>query len=419
MRFSIRLFLVAYLVSFFVSWPVLAAPKTIALAEVYDVAPSKQLDALYQAIGKRLAQSENIKLISATEILNKTTPLLPEKEEMNDGDKLFYQARDDFYLGEFDSAQEKANRALSILEKRPGVLNSLFGTHLLLSQIHLEKKKDFLYKQSLRAAMKVDATTKDLDHRYYSPSMRKAFKKEWRGFANDNQFQDITIKVKGNRAAPIFVNGSPRGTGLELTTQVVKGDRAIISAGNSYRAPVQVVDLSKQTSLKPIEVSPRFHHQSQSATQAYGYKRAGNEIGYAAWLGSVVQADQVVLISLKDLGHLSRLQLQVVQTKKQRASAAKMIDISNFKSDLDTASNVAADHVASLTTASFTQKSATNVPVLVGKKKGKGKAALWAAIGVLVVGAGVGAALGLSGGSSGGGSTNTATSVSGTAPEAP
>lgn len=426
-NFGIQL-IIGYLLSFFVVGPSYAAStKNIAVVEVFEKSPSKKSINIRKQLEKSLSQSTKIRVIPAEKVAAYFNKLVIPREEMTQGDNRFLQAERHFLNFELNEAKVLLAKSLSELQKRPGIHDALIKAHLLKTQIAQQQRKSLKAIKATEKAIALDVSRKGLASYDYPPKLRRYYKKIYKQYIRENKLIDLTIHVRGRKNLPIYVNGRYRGNGPTLMIKVPEnGTQQLITAGNSLKAPVLKV-MSKDLADQQIKITGKNRYSGhRNKEKSVGLKQTKSKalVQEAVWLGTGIDADQIVLMQIKELDHLNRMTVKVVDVKNGSASTPKQIDIVDLEEDAATAANVAADFITTLPKTAFTKVDIADMPLLIGKKKSKSilkKPVFWAIVGVVIAGVGVGAALGLSGGggSSGGSSDATATSVSGPTPQAP
>lgn len=420
-----------YLILFFINLPLmspcLAAQRSVALVEVYDSSPSKNLGQMRHKIESFLLESKRVRLISADKIVayfdksstgdTATDIAGGDKSQSTKGDQVYREAEDLNDAFRVNKAYEVVQVAIEELKKDCGRQGNLINAYLLKANLEITQGKSDEAYNSMQQAIALDVDLGKIDDYKYSPAMRSLYAKAYQRFVLENDITNFTVNIEGAQSLPIFVNGVMRGFGPQLTIKISKKARLSIAAGDKGRA--------KQVNTDQANVT--LEAKGKGSGSLVGNKIIGIKTGSfsamtadAVALGKSVGADQVILVKLDEMHPVDKLLVTVVDVRKGRATPPKPFEMVSVSDDGDKVAKISTDYM--LSPGAMTQTTHTTSPAVPQnngtqarqKKRGHG-ALIGAVIGVIAVGAGVGAVVALAGGGS---SSTVTTSLSGPVPTA-
>ena len=443
-----RNLLFSYLIFFLVCPPALAAgpstgstgstssPQTssgrhrerVAVVEVFTRLPGNDGTLLRRKLEGSLRSSKKVELVSAEDVGNYFRENQFPAEANTEGDRIYLQAQNHFLNLERREAKVLLASALAELEKDPGRNGSLVKAHLLKAQMELGEGNTETAVKAMREAVALDASTEELDNYLYPPSLQRFYHKVREEFIKWHSLVDLTVKVRGEKVLPIYVNGVAKGVGPSLTLKVAEDRVQRVSAGGSAIKvePSKVDSLGVSVTGKGFSLSPGF------GKRLVGFWKSSTAqlTEDAVRLGSSVNAGKVVLMELEKAGVMDRMTLSVVDILSGQIAGMKKIDMVDVEENAESAVGVAAGFITGLSkresartevAKSPTEGAEAPAPLPVIKKHKEKKSFFktpipWIIVGVVVAGAGAGLAFGMGGGHDPDPESTTSVSVSGPAP---
>ncbi|MBX7149737.1 hypothetical protein K1X76_11750 [bacterium] len=410
----------AILISLLLCEPVVwASGKSMVLVESYSSKPHPKSSEFLALLENYIIKSEKFNVINRDTVrkvlqeasASEETPILKTR-----GDDLFLDAQGAYLNLDFKLTKAHLASAVAELEKNPGAMGGLYKSHLLMAQVLLEENQNVLAENEMEKAIRLNPSQKELPISEYSPALAKTFKAVAKKISIDPK--TISIVLKDDKT-PVYVNGVSHGTGLKVLVPVDFSQSNIVSAGTTRLTSQKLLANKIIETVTFDNVSASVVAKKENPT---GLKSSVSEypLADAYQLGVKTHADYVTVFRFESAGYVSRVHVQVLDVKRQSISKAKVIDMTSVNDYLASASTFAGDYVVGLKTEDYSKEKGVDLPVLMGKKK-KSSPALWAILGLAVIGGGVGAAMGMSGGGGGGGggSTDTSVSLSGPSPSSP
>jgi hypothetical protein len=388
--------------------------KSMAVIEVYDQTPSRDLRNIRQQLEKNIQKSSRWQLASNNHIASYFNQTTPNKKEQTQGDLLYQEAEDLFLSFKLKQALEIVAMSLVKLKKKPGWQESLIKATLLKTQIEWELGKNKDAWNSILASVSYDLSRKQLDSYQYSPKLRRYYAKARAAYFAKNKTASLTITVNQSLKTPIYVNGVYRGMGPKKDILVPLNITQLVSAGSGLK---KVVTKNKNTTAI---IKGQSENIFSTPKKNIGFKNRDflSLAKKAQQLGLAINASRVVLIKLNDLGSMSQLLVTTVNVKRGTVSKTLTYDVVDPYEDANTLSNIVSRKITALSTASFKkphQSKISDPPKIKPKKKLKPHY-LIAGLGI-ALGTGLITALAFS--SSGKNSPNSEISISGPLPTAP
>lgn len=173
----------------------------------------------------------------ATEVTNKVA-----------GDLCYEQAENSFLNFELDQASTAVDECLADFEKNPGISGGLFKAYLLKTQIAFERGQANIATENTQKAIALNLSTSSLNENDYSPKLRRFYEQELQKYKTANPIVNLTIEVKQNKEAPVYINGLLRGYGPQLVVPIAANELQIVLAGtNPMNSATKVITKENKT----------------------------------------------------------------------------------------------------------------------------------------------------------------------------
>lgn len=425
-----KIFLNLYLILYILFSPFLTnlcfaespAKRRIAIVQIYDEAPSKELNELKIRIEKYLSTANNVVLVSNTDIAAWFGNRDPKKTHLTKGDRLFYQAEDLYYSFTPEKSYGLVKASIDELKKYPGTNGGLFKAYLMKAQIEVYMNKTAEAHQSLLQAISYNLGQEELSDFYYDPKTRHFYNKAYGEFVQKHEIINLNIYSRGNKKSPIYVNGVLRGYSPQVTIKVPSDQIQMVSAGNDPEAPLVAVSNQKQ-----IRITAKQNIFDEDKMSPVGFRNddSSHLIEKSYGLGSFVGADYIILLKMEGTGVLQKVNVMAMNVRKYNMTDIKVVEVHDLKKSYKSVTSVAGDFIMSLDASQSVavQNGTTSVvknDLVVKNKKSKSffkSSAGKITIGALILGAASAIILGVA--SSAGESTTSSASVSGPAPTVP
>lgn len=419
-----KLFLHAYLILYLFFSPLFtqlcfaefSAKKRIAIVQIYDEVPSKELAELKNRIEKYLSTANNVTLVSNTDIAAWFGNRDPKKSHLTKGDRLFYQAEDLYYSFTPEKSYGLIKASIDELQKYPGTNGNLVKAHVMKAQIEGYMNKPSEAQQSLLKAISYNLAQEELSDFYYDPKTRHFYKKAYEEFLQKHEIIDLNIRSRGSKKSPIYVNGVLRGYSPQITVKVSADQVQWVSAGNDPEAPLVAV-----SNQKKIQITAKQNIFDEGKMAPVGFKDddSSHLIEKSYGLGSFVGADYVILLKMEGVSDLKKVNVMVMNVRKYNMVDTKVVEVRDLKKSYKSVTSAAGDFIMSLDASQALAVQNVTIPAVKNKKSKSFFKSLSGkiTIGALVLGAASAIAVGVA--TSSGGSTVSSASVSGPAPTVP
>lgn len=398
------------------------AKKRIAIVQIHDESPSKELDELKKRIEKYLSTASDVTLVSNTDIAAWFGNRDPKKSYLTKGDRLFYQAEDLYYSFTPEKSYGLIKASIDELRKYPGTNGNLVKAHLMKAQIESYMNKPSEAHQSLLQAISYNLGQEELSDFYYDPKTRHFYNKAFEEFVKKHEIINLNIRSRGSKKSPIYLNGVLRGYSPHVTIKVPADQVQWVSAGNDPEAPL--VAVSNQRKIQ-ITAKQNIFDEGKMAPVGFKDDDSSHLIEKSYGLGSFVGADYVILLKLEGVSDLKKVNVMAMNVRKYNMTDTKVLEIRDLKKSYKTVTSVAGDFIMSLDAGQSVAMQNVSTPAVKKGSDFKNKKskpffkspAGKITIGALVLGAASAIAVGVA--ASSGGSGISSASVSGPVPTVP
>jgi tetratricopeptide (TPR) repeat protein len=402
---SLSHFFIPYLIVFLIVAPIprtalASQTPTVAVIEMIDSNKLGPAGSVREQVEKTLSKSTQVQLIPRDQIVSyyKNKPASFERTiattPKTEADLLYDQVEDLFMGFKNNEAMEHTSQAIAALKQTPGIRNNLLNTYFIMTQIYWELGKQSEARKCLEEAAKLSVDEIDLDDYMWSPNLQAAFNSARVRYAAQNKTTELVVQVKGNKQAPIFVNGIFRGYGPRLALKIATDTPQLVSVGTNPKATPVIsyggtLELSDKTSSTKTIAGIAKKFEIQTA---------------AVELGQAVGADQVIVVGVLSYKAEPTFQWALFDVKRNVYLKGDTMPFNSSTQDIARAATVVARSVSSpeaagtyLAQANTTTTTTTQTQKL-SAPKAKSKMFIYIAAGLVAVGAGTVLAMSLGGG---------------------
>ena len=340
----------------------------MAVIEVYDQTPARDLRNIRQQLEKNIQKSFRWQIASSTHIASYFNQTTPNKKDQTQGDLLYLEAEYLFLAFKLKPALDLVKMSLIKLKKKPGSQESLIKANLLKTQIEWELGQNKDAWNSMLDCVSYDLSRKQLDSYQYSPKLRRYFTKARAAYLTKNKTASLTITVNQNTKTPIYVNGVYRGIGPTIDILVPLNTTQLISAGSELK---KVVVKHENTTAF---IKGHYGHIVNTLKKNIGFTNRDflSLAKNAQQLGQSINASRVILIKLNDLGSMSKLLVTAVDVKRGTVSKTFSYDVVDPYEDANTIAKTISKKLFSLSATAFKkplQSKISDPPQIKSKRK--------------------------------------------------